>query len=99
MVTMGCCCKGRSVTQRKVSNQSATKEVSNVKPNYYGLFAILRDWLTNSIIYADRVGIKNRLGACNSCSRLSRIRTCKECGCFVDLKVKYYQSTCPKGMW
>jgi len=94
---MGCGCnKGKKISQEVLTE--VLQEV-DVKPNYYGILSVIKDYLTNSIVYTDRVGMRSRKKLCEDCDRLSKIRTCKECGCFIDLKVKYSQSTCPKGKW
>ena len=41
-----------------------------------------------------------RLNICLSCDRLMRVTNqCKECGCFMNLKVKLKDATCPLGKW
>jgi len=94
---MGCGCnKGNKIPQEVLVEP--LKKV-DVKPSYYGILSIIKDYLTNSIVYIDIVGMQTRKNVCEDCDRLSILRTCKECGCFIDLKVKYAESTCPKDKW
>ncbi len=73
--------------------------VKDVKPNYYSIFSVIKDYIKGDIVHIDREGEKHRLDICNNCERLSFINSCKECGCFVKLKVKYYNSSCPLNKW
>jgi hypothetical protein len=41
-----------------------------------------------------------RFDACKSCEHLFKpTNTCKQCGCFMKLKVKIAEATCPVGNW
>lgn len=41
-----------------------------------------------------------RWNICVSCDRLLRAtRQCKECGCFMKIKVRIKRSSCPLGKW
>ena len=41
-----------------------------------------------------------RLNVCLGCDRLIKLTNqCKECGCFMDMKVKLPHATCPIGKW
>ena len=41
-----------------------------------------------------------RLGICEECPSLLKVtHQCKECGCFMKLKVKLEAATCPLGKW
>ena len=41
-----------------------------------------------------------RWNICMSCDRLLKVtRQCKECGCFMKVKVRLKNSTCPLGKW
>jgi hypothetical protein len=41
-----------------------------------------------------------RISLCETCDRFNKSdRTCFECGCFLDLKVKWESSQCPLGKW
>jgi hypothetical protein len=41
-----------------------------------------------------------RFNICLSCDRLMRVTNqCRECGCFMNLKVKLKDATCPLGKW
>jgi hypothetical protein len=44
--------------------------------------------------------IKSRLAICNECPAfIKATSTCKKCGCFMILKAKIKQVTCPIGKW
>jgi hypothetical protein len=43
---------------------------------------------------------EQRTSICNTCPELQPlIRRCKECGCQVDMKARFQNSSCPKGKW
>jgi hypothetical protein len=43
---------------------------------------------------------KDRLTLCNSCPELIKLtKQCKKCGCFMVLKTKLEDATCPIGKW
>ena len=43
---------------------------------------------------------KERIDECLKCDRLIPVtHQCKECGCFMNLKVKLELATCPLGKW
>ena len=42
---------------------------------------------------------KARYDICRECDSLSIIRLCKECGCFMPLKVRIKSVTCPLKKW
>lgn len=41
-----------------------------------------------------------RLDICKECPSLSGpLNRCKECGCFMNIKVRIYSASCPLGKW
>ena len=43
---------------------------------------------------------EKRLAICESCPSLIKLtHQCKECGCFMKLKTKLKEATCPLGKW
>lgn len=43
---------------------------------------------------------KQRTAICEQCPLFDKAaRRCRECGCFVDEKVKYQNEKCPVGRW
>ena len=43
---------------------------------------------------------ENRMEICKSCDRFQQeLRFCKECGCFMPVKVKFVKSVCPLNKW
>ena len=50
--------------------------------------------------YADAEIASARLDVCNGCEfLLKKTNTCKKCGCFMTLKVKLENASCPIGKW
>ncbi len=56
-----------------------------------------------SLLNAKNYGPKElgvaRMKVCLDCDRLTPIKTCKECGCFMVAKTKLTDATCPLGKW
>lgn len=51
------------------------------------------DWATSEVS-------EERLSICKSCPELIKLTTqCKKCGCFMKLKTKLSEATCPLGKW
>jgi len=43
---------------------------------------------------------ESRYSICTSCDRLtSKTKQCRECGCFMKLKVKLAEAVCPLNKW
>lgn len=43
---------------------------------------------------------QERLDICRSCPELiGPLNNCRQCGCFMNIKVRIYESTCPLGKW
>lgn len=58
------------------------------------------DFLRSDTEYSDTETEKHRYSICESCDRLTKTtKQCKECGCFMKLKVKLAEATCPLGKW
>lgn len=49
-------------------------------------------------IASDEV-IDKRLATCKSCEYFTRLRRCKQCGCFMDAKTKIEIAKCPIDKW
>lgn len=50
--------------------------------------------------FTDDIVKKRRIEICESCDRFNKnIRTCGECGCFMDIKINLKRSKCPKNYW
>ena len=43
--------------------------------------------------------IADRRGTCVKCSSLTDVSVCRECGCYMPVKVLFRGVTCPKGLW
>jgi hypothetical protein len=58
------------------------------------------DFLNPKTEYEDEDVSKARLEICESCPRLIKTtKQCRECGCFMALKVKLKNATCPINKW
>ena len=60
-----------------------------------------RPWdVVNPKNYADEETANRRMAICEQCPRLLKTtKQCKECGCFMALKTKLQNATCPIGKW
>ena len=60
-----------------------------------------RPWdALNPANYASEEESKNRWSICEECPRLLKTTSqCKECGCFMKIKVKLKEAVCPLGKW
>ena len=43
--------------------------------------------------------IAARLGTCSQCPALTDVSVCRECGCYMPVKVLFRGVSCPKGRW
>jgi hypothetical protein len=58
------------------------------------------DFFKNDTEFAEPSVQDERYAVCNSCDRLtSTTKQCRECGCFMKLKVKLADAVCPLGKW
>lgn len=56
--------------------------------------------MLNKANYIDGESANARLEICEACPSLLKLtHQCKECGCFMKLKVKLATATCPLGKW
>lgn len=70
------------------------KEKNNTKPD-----AKIRD-LFNKHNYTEDELSDARMEICNDCDRLIDLtKQCRECGCFMVLKTKLINASCPLGKW
>lgn len=65
----------------------------------YGLLDLTKDVLKGNFHSVSKQTADARIAMCNACPDLTKIRTCKHCGCFMDVKVQVPQSECPIGKW
>ena len=43
---------------------------------------------------------EKRMSVCNECPELIQAtKQCKQCGCFMNMKVRLEKATCPLGKW
>ena len=58
------------------------------------------DFVNLNTEYAEEEESQNRWSICEECPRLLKATgQCKECGCFMKLKVKLKKAVCPLGKW
>jgi hypothetical protein len=58
------------------------------------------DFLNPNTEYAGKEEADKRYEICNFCPEFVSItKTCKKCGCFMALKTKLKNATCPLGKW
>ncbi len=60
------------------------------------------DWDDENLITEEEPSvIEKRMNICKQCSSLVRLKFCKECACFMPIKVrlKGARVKCPKGKW
>lgn len=50
-------------------------------------------------LIADSETEKYRYDICVACDSFTKIKTCRECGCIMPLKVKVATAKCPLGKW
>ena len=55
--------------------------------------------LLNANNYGDKDNANERLSVCYKCPSFTKVKTCKECGCFMVAKTKLKDATCPLGKW
>ena len=56
--------------------------------------------LLNPFNYISDETAQSRLDVCNGCdSFFQETKRCRECGCFMKLKVKLKEAVCPLGKW
>jgi hypothetical protein len=71
-------------------NEYKNKKSRDVKP-----------WdLANKKNYIEESEAKKRFDICLSCDRLIQMtKQCRECGCFMNMKAKLKEASCPIGKW
>jgi hypothetical protein len=58
------------------------------------------DFLNPNTEYVTEEVAEERLTICKECPELIQLtKTCKECGCFMTLKVKLARAACPLKKW
>lgn len=69
---------------------------------YKAKLGTTRPWdiINPNIQKADDELASRRLDICLGCDRLIKVtKQCKECGCFMALKVKLKEAVCPLNKW
>jgi hypothetical protein len=66
----------------------------------YNIVNVIKDTLTGNAEYVSPEIKQERLNICYKCEEYKKLtHQCGMCGCMMDMKSKYAQSSCPKGKW
>ena len=65
--------------------------------NLFDLYKSVKDFKKYG--YASKRVEKKRIKECSKCDQLTKIYTCKQCGCYMKAKVKFKVVECPLGKW
>ncbi|MFA6198917.1 MAG: DUF6171 family protein [Bacteroidales bacterium] len=70
----------------------------------YGILDVAKDIVTGNVQYAEPSKQEERRNICKGCeflqdSRFDLIGICGKCGCMMNQKTKFSQSTCIIGKW
>lgn len=88
-------------------NQSTTTMINAAQENSipvvksdrrYNLMNVIKDTVTGEAKYVSEEKLKSRLAICKACPSLLA-GACTKCGCIVQLKAKYEESSCPVDKW
>jgi membrane protease subunit (stomatin/prohibitin family) len=55
--------------------------------------------LLNQKNYGELEEANRRLSVCYKCPSFTKVKTCKECGCFMVAKTRLKDATCPLDKW
>lgn len=86
---------------RKVLSINEGKQMSKWE-EYKKKLGDTRPWdvLNPNTEWSGEETVKVRLNICNNCDRLIKVTAqCKECGCFMRMKVKLKEAKCPLNKW
>lgn len=64
----------------------------------YNLMNVIKDTISGEAQYVSEEKLKSRLAICKACPSLLA-GACTKCGCIVQLKAKYEESSCPVDKW
>lgn len=73
--------------------------MNKVTKGMSSLFKIAENMAKGVDQYVSEEIKSQRLHKCSECPYLSKTRQCGKCYCFVDLKTKYKQESCPIKEW
>lgn len=78
--------------------EDARDSVQLKQPDSYNILDVIKDKVTNNLIYVEKEEMQERLKICQPCDD-HRLGMCTNCGCIIEFKVRYAKSSCPKGLW
>lgn len=64
----------------------------------YDVVDVIRDTIGGNVEFSSEEQIELRKAHCVACDK-KILGICSECGCIVEVKVKYLWSECPDGKW
>jgi len=66
----------------------------------YGLKEIARDMFSGQLKFSVEELATERMKICKSCPNFKPVsKQCSKCGCFMDLKTKLLDASCPIELW
>jgi hypothetical protein len=74
------------------------QEIINAKVGAFQTDYALENNAESSFV-ADSQTQEARYDICEDCTSFTALKTCKECGCIMPLKVKLHGAICPLGKW
>lgn len=76
------------------------KLIGDIMTKSYSILDVVKDTVKGNVQKSDATLIGERIQMCSECPELKKpLRICGKCGCQVDAKVRYRQSSCPLGKW
>lgn len=86
-------------TPTKMLNAAQENSIPVVKSDRrYNLMNVIKDTISGEAQYVSEEKLKSRLAICKACPSLLA-GACTKCGCIVQLKAKYEESSCPVDKW
>jgi hypothetical protein len=74
------------------------QEIIDAKADAFQINSVLENNTEGSFV-ADSQTQEARYDICKDCASFTALKTCKECGCIMPLKVKLRSASCPLGQW
>ena len=101
---MGCNCQKNNATQPTITTDQPMVQSTN--PNNVQPYTVVNaavDTVKAAIgvkkdVFASPGLTLARTQICEACDKRF-LRNCKECGCIIDAKVKFTESSCPLNKW
>lgn len=75
------------------------EEIEEVIKNNPFVYVETEIYSSNPILATGKEIAESRYEICQTCPSFTILKTCKECGCIMPLKVRLRSSECPLGKW